>query len=280
MKYQFGEIGVNIEDTGERDSDYVVLLIHGFTGSSEDWNDVRNSMKGVRFLLLDLPGHGRSDSSPDLKYYTQENLVKLIEDIRNGLGLKRLIIIGYSMGGRLALSYAVEYPDNLQKLIIESGHAGLETEEERSERTNQDEKLADFIVQNEIDDFVDFWMSKDIFVTQSNLPESERVEIRNRKLLNSTRGLSNMLKGFSPGRMTPLWDKLRKVHCDTLLIAGELDVKYCEVGKKMQNKIINSRLEIVDGAGHNVHLEKRDRFIKLIDDFIKNDQENNELQLD
>ncbi|MHC1739309.1 MAG: 2-succinyl-6-hydroxy-2,4-cyclohexadiene-1-carboxylate synthase [Ignavibacteriaceae bacterium] len=280
MKYQFGETGVNLEDSGERDSDMVVLLIHGFTGSSEDWNEVRNSLKGVRFLLVDLPGHGRSDSPSDLKYYSQENLVKLIEEIRNELGIKKLIIIGYSMGGRLALSYAVKYPDNLRKLIIESGHAGLMTEEERSERTKQDVELAEFIDHNEIDDFVDFWMSKDIFQSQSNLPESDRVEIRNRKLQNNNMGLSNMLKGFGTGRMIPLWDKLKKIRFETLLIAGELDVKYCEVSKKIQNEITNSRLEIIEGAGHNVHLEKRDKFINLINDFIKNDQENNELQLD
>lgn len=269
MKYQFSEKGINVEDTGERDYDKNVLLIHGFTGSSEDWEDIRESIAGVRFISVDLPGHGRSDSPTDLRYYSQENLVKLIEDIRNRSGLEKIIIIGYSMGGRVALSYAVKYPDYLQKLIIESGHPGLMTEEERLERIKQDEKLAEFIEQNEIDDFVDFWMSKDIFESQSNLPESVRIEIRKRKLQNNTTGLSNMLKGFSTGKMKPVWEDLKKIKCETLLITGELDVKYCEVSKKIRTEIPNSRLEIVKGAGHNVHLEKRDEFIKLINGFIK-----------
>jgi len=273
MQYQFEGISINIEDAGKRESDIALLFIHGFTGSGEDWYNIKDSFPGMRLLLVDLPGHGMSDSTSDLKYYTQDNLVRMIEDIRENLELKKLILVGYSLGGRLALSYAAIFPENLYKLIVESGQPGLTSEDDRTGRVKEDEELADYIAKNEIDNFVDFWMSKDIFRSENNLLESERNEIRNRKLKNNNTGLSNMLRGFSLGRMRPLWGELGKIRCKTLLIAGELDKKYCELNKKVQSEIKNSRFEIVAEAGHNVHLEKREEFIRLINGFINDHEE-------
>ena len=76
---------------------------------------------------------------------------------------EKIILAGYSMGGRAALSFAVKHPEMLKGLILESASAGIKEKSLRSERVNSDEQLARYIEAHSLEEFVDFWMNIDLF---------------------------------------------------------------------------------------------------------------------
>jgi len=109
MIIQYDSIKLNVEHLSEFEpSKKTILFLHGFTGSSNDWNDIAVKIdKRFNKTALDLIGHGKSSSPVSVNYYTSESNVAQIEHVTNHLRLKEVILCGYSMGGRVALSYAI-----------------------------------------------------------------------------------------------------------------------------------------------------------------------------
>ena len=70
------------------------------------------------------------------------------------------------------------------------------------------------------------------------------------------------------GRQEPLWDRLPALHVPTLLLAGELDTKYCDIARRMAAALPAAQVTIVPGAGHAIHLEQPDAFQKIVLRFL------------
>ncbi len=247
-----------------------ILLLHGYTGSSNDWNFLIPSLKkNYNIITLDFIGHGKSDSPVNPDLYTIQSLVSHIDKLKDKLKLNRLILLGYSMGGRIALSYAAAFPDKVYSLIIESTTWGLKDESLRKRRITEDEKVAEFILTNDLEKFVDLWMNKDIFKSQKALPKTLLENIKKSKLQNDSNGLANSLRGSGTGKMPPLHNLIKNIRVPVLQITGQLDVKFTNINLEMKKIFPNPRHEIISGAGHNVHLEKPDKYINVINDFLK-----------
>jgi 2-succinyl-6-hydroxy-2,4-cyclohexadiene-1-carboxylate synthase len=160
-----------------------IILLHGFTGSLQDWYLFEKFFpKDFNLVGIDLIGHGKSDSPNGLNYYSTNSLIRQIKKVKVAITGKKVFLLGYSMGGRAALNYALSLPYDLQGLILESATAGIVIPTLKFERERTDKNLAEFILSNPIEKFVDDWMSKEIFKTQKNLSQSILNEIRNRKL--------------------------------------------------------------------------------------------------
>ena len=162
MKINSDYVKLNIEHFNsfnrERDT---VLLFHGFSGSLEDWLDISTSLDSrFNYTGVDLIGHGKSDSPTDAAKYYPDILVRYIDDILNCLSISKVILLGYSMGGRAALFYAVKQLGKIKGLILESTTAGIENEKDRNERIKSDEELAQYIEKHNIENFVELWMDK------------------------------------------------------------------------------------------------------------------------
>jgi len=271
MKIKFKDISINLENfentEGQND---IVLFIHGFTGSSKDWGEILPLIdSNYKTLAIDLIGHGKSDSPDDENYYTQDSLVEQIDFAIRQLNIKKIILAGYSMGGRVALSYAARYPEKVKGLILESASTGISSEEVRQQRIKYDLELAEFIKNNSFEKFVDHWMNIDLFKSQKSLPNETLKKVRDNKLSNNKAGISNSLKGFSTGKMQPLINSLKNINAKTILITGELDQKFTSINSEMVNHLPAAEHKIVENAGHNVHLEKRGEFILLVNNFLK-----------
>ncbi|HEX7072051.1 MAG TPA: alpha/beta fold hydrolase, partial [Rhodothermales bacterium] len=91
-----------------RHSDAVVLL-HGFLGSSSDWSDVVDRLgAGLSFITPDLPGHGNTRlPAPEP---TMRMVVEWLHGVVQSAGSDRVVLVGYSMGGRIAMHYALAHP--------------------------------------------------------------------------------------------------------------------------------------------------------------------------
>lgn len=245
-----------------------LLMLHGFTGSIENWAGIRRSL-AVPTVCLDLPGHGRTDAPPQPDDYamavTAERIILLLDQLE----LDRVDLLGYSMGGRLAFYLAVHHADRFRSLILESTSPGLETTPEREARRNSDAALAQRIEREGIEAFVDFWEAISLFESQRVLPPATRQQHRALRLRNSPLGLANSLRGMGTGSQPSLWGNLSDISLPILLIVGALDSKYVTINQRLAGLIPHARLEVIQEAGHTVHLEQPVAYARIITQFLE-----------
>lgn len=246
-----------------------ILFLHGFTGSASDWDEIFSLLpSNYKLIAIDLPGHGKSSSKSEIYFYQEDFLMKIIDKIYERANSQKIILCGYSMGGRCALTYAFKNQNKVEKIILESTTAGIENEKQRNERIIADNLLCKMINEKGVESFVEYWMNLDLFKSMKILPKEKYEKITINKLKNNPVGLINSLNGFGTGRMNSLWNLLHELKLETMLVCGELDKKFVEINKLMSDKISSSRIEIIKNAGHNTHLEKPKEFTELFINFI------------
>ncbi len=260
------DVHLNVEVSGGGPP---LVLLHGFTGSAANWQPHSAVFeKQFRIIAVDLLGHGGSDSPVDRARYRMERCVENLILVFDHLGLERVSLLGYSMGGRVALHVAAAHPERIRALALESASPGLADPAERAARMASDEALADFIEREGLEPFVDKWEQLPLFASQARLSEMMRAELREQRLHNKPHGLANSLRGLGTGAQSPLWDRLPELRMPTLLIAGELDPKFTTIARSMAGALPNARLALVPEAGHTVHLEQPEIFDRLVLEFM------------
>lgn len=273
MIINVGKLFLNVEYDGNLITNKKpIVFFHGFSGCSKDWYFV-NSKLPVEYtpVFIDLLGHGKSSSPASSQEYSEEKQVEQIKFIFEKLSLVKPILVGYSMGGRLAVSFAIKYPQKLEALILESTSFGLKTNDEKESRIKRDTELANRIIELPLEHFFDYWYSIPLFHSLNMLTHEKLLNLKKQRVRdNSKIGLKNSLLGFSTGKMNYHLDELIKKDIKTLLITGELDQKFSIINKDAHNKLRNSELNIVKKSGHIVHLEKTEEFLKLLNSFLLN----------
>lgn len=247
-----------------------LVLLHGFTGSSANWAEqsARLQVAGLRVLTPDLPGHGANlpVSSDDYTIEAAaEELAALIEQKTTG----PVHLLGYSMGGRLALYFALHYPEKVRSLLLESASPGLASPAERDARAASDDALADRIEREGIPAFVAYWESLPLWKSQGKLPAAVRLWLHEKRLQNAPHGLAESLRRMGTGVQPSLWGRLGELTMPVLLLAGEEDEKFVAIARQMAERIPHARLEIVPGAGHTVHLERSEFFCQEVIGFVR-----------
>ncbi len=234
-----------------------LLLLHGFTGRSDNWVELTALLGGdYRCISVDLIGHGETDAPNSPLRYAMPAAAADLVALLDHLGLARVHLYGYSMGGRLALYTALHYAQRFESLTLESASPGLRTEDERAARRAQDDFLAESIVRDGVGAFVDRWEALPLFASQANVDLHKRAMLRESRLGNRVQGLANSLRGMGTGVQPPLWDALHELGLPTRLIVGALDTKFTVINGAMQAVMPGSRLHIVRDAGHSVHFER------------------------
>jgi 2-succinyl-6-hydroxy-2,4-cyclohexadiene-1-carboxylate synthase len=245
-----------------------LVLLHGFMGSAVNWlPHIPIFEQHFRVITIDLPGHGKSDSPSDPQRYSMDNVAQDLITIFEQLPLPPVRLLGYSMGGRLALYLAAHHPSAIESLILESASPGLEPQNERAERQRSDEQLANRIEENGVPAFVAEWERLPLFATQDRLPAIILDQQRSHRLRNNPHGLANSLRGMGTGVQPSLWPRLSTISKPVLLIAGELDTKFVAIAHRMNHQIPASRLAIIPDAGHTTHLEQPDWFVSHVLEF-------------
>ncbi|KMJ57711.1 esterase [Bacillus sp. LL01] len=250
-----------------------VLMLHGFTGKGANFKDMLADFPHsdcYTFILIDQLGHGKSESPMQSKRYSMENTTADLKAILDHLGISRVSLYGYSMGGRLALSFATSHPSMVRKLVLESASPGLATKEERLKRKQADEKLADRIQNEGLEAFVEFWTNIPLFQSQKKLPESKQAEVHEQRMGNNVVGLANSLRGVGTGVQPSYWEHLRLIEFAVLIAAGEWDEKFVLIAQEMENRIEKSHFIKISEAGHAIHVEQPRKFGKIVSEFLSN----------
>jgi 2-succinyl-6-hydroxy-2,4-cyclohexadiene-1-carboxylate synthase len=246
-----------------------LIVLHGFTGSSETWADL-GSRIGARCMMIavDLPGHGMSTSPMGPERYDLNRLSDDLARVMDAIQIESATILGYSMGGRAALRMALNRPERVDALILESTSPGIEDDAEREARTRSDNELAEFIEREGVEAFVNRWETLSLWETQRSLSLEARAELRRQRLGGNQAGLAGSLRGAGAGAGESVAMRLKEIGAQSLLIAGELDSKYTVIMRAMHQAMSGSRIVIVKDAGHAVHLERPDEFASLVGDFV------------
>ena len=266
MQVKINNLDFQVEVCGEG---FPLLLLHGFTGDSSTWTPFCPIWgKHSRLIIPDIIGHGKTASPDEIKYYQMESVASDLIRLLDLLEIDQIDLLGYSMGGRLALTLAILYPERVRKLILESASPGLKTDEERMQRRMKDGELANFINEQGIKSFVDHWEAIPLFSTMSTLPSPVKKSIREQRLSNNTRGLANSLLGMGTGSQPSWWEKLFLLHCEVLLLTGDKDEKFCKIAEKMLQKMKKASWIVINQSGHAIHVEQKEKFGTIVSDFL------------
>lgn len=242
-----------------------VTLLHGFAGDHTTLDALAIALATDRRVLVpDLPGHSGTalcDASFPATATALVNTLRMLD-------VASTAVVGYSMGGRLALYLASEYPGLVGALVLESASAGLPTEAERAARRAHDEALALRLETEPLPAFVAWWEEQPLFASQASLPAVVRAAERARRLRAWPAGLAASLRGMGTGAQPWLGERLRTLGVPTLVVAGALDAKFGAIAGELAAAIPGAALRIVPDAGHAVHLERPGVFAAMVRDFL------------
>jgi 2-succinyl-6-hydroxy-2,4-cyclohexadiene-1-carboxylate synthase len=231
-----------------------LLLLHGFTGSVRTWDHVRPTLaEHARLVIVDLPGHGQSP-----EHATFDSCVDDLLAVLDKLQIERADVLGYSMGGRVALHVAMRAPDRVGTLLLESASPGIEDPLARAQRVQADEALATRIETLGVEAFVAEWESQPLLALSD--PDAA-AELHAQRLRNTPSGLANSLRGMGAGRQEPLWDRLPALGMPTRLLVGERDRRYVAIAERMHSLLPRAELTVCPRAGHTVHVDQPDAFV-------------------
>ncbi len=241
-----------------------ILLLHGFTGSAATWDALREVLdRRYTTIAVDLPGHGRSTAPADPARFALRGFADDLGRVLDEIGVERAGVVGYSMGGRAALQFALHHPSRVAALVLESATPGIETAAERAVRVDSDMALADMVERDGVPAFVQFWERLPIWSSQRALSAEVRATLHAQRLANHSVGLANSLRGAGAGALPPVWSQLKTIAAPTLLVAGALDAKFVAIAERMACEMPLAHSEIVRDAGHAVHLERPAEFAAI-----------------
>ena len=235
-----------------------LVFIHGFTQTRHTWQDVTEHLSSqFEVVLVDAPNHGDS-SDISLNLETGANAIVEVG--------QSATYVGYSMGARLCLTAALAHPQQVKRLVLISGTAGIEDKDERLARVVSDKELAMRIEQNGVTNFIDSWLALPIFSGLTTLNNQREI-----RLCNTATALASSLRLCGAGKQQPTWSRLKDLTMPVLIVAGENDKKFVELALRLTTAIgDNAKLQIIENSGHTPHLEQPQRFLDVVNEFLAN----------
>lgn len=299
-----------------------LVMLHGFSQSALTWDEVAAFLVEAHprcaIWAPEFVGHGGSDVPHDPAPYAFDELVEALafaidevvlgrvgepgigvgtDSSRTGehsgmgnggqmdhrVGSDRIALIGYSMGGRVALAYAHARPERLHSLVLESAGLGPSDEDARREAADRNAVLALRLRTSTLDDFMDFWETRPVFASQFGLPAVKRELLREARMANDSEALALTFEGSGVHTMPDLSrvpGDLATRGVPVLYLAGELDPKYAALARLLPETTAGARggegagyrmrpvVRVVLGVGHDVHFEDPVSFVREVEALI------------
>ncbi len=244
------------------------VLLHGFSGSPESFHELKRSL--VRELgpewatTVEAPaliGHGIevSTSTAEFEAEVQRLLASLPNRINDGRNDNdRFHLVGYSLGGRLALGMALAAPRRFHSLTLIGAHPGLDSNAARAERHQSDEAWAKLLETQGIVPFVDAWQTQAHFQTQREVNPEALAEQRRTRLRHDPLALAAAMRQLSLSRMPNYAEHLGELRLPVHWITGEHDLKFTSIAQSILKTLPHAQHHTAPAVGHNVVLEAPD----------------------
>ena len=233
-----------------------VVLVHGFLGGPEDFDPLRSCLPGREIHAVDLLRFRGRDVAA---------LAAELGTLAREVGARA--IVGYSLGGRIAMALAATAGESGATCIAVSAHPGLEDPAERKRRAADDDRLAELLRGDGLGPFVERWYDQPLFATLREHPDFLR--IRDRRRRGDPVAWAELLAGCSPGRTAPAWPALPGLGGRLVAIAGDLDAKYRQVALEIGRRAPNARIHLIPGVGHALHLERPEALAAVLEPILR-----------
>ena len=269
VRVRAGGVELAVSERGP-ESGVPVLVLHGFTGSAQAMDPLTERLAArmaARIICPDLVGHGSSEVPDDVDLYRLEAMAGQVAAIADALGYDTFHLVGYSMGGRVALTLGCTEPHRLRSLCLIGATAGIADPEQRRSRARADAARARRITAD-FGAFVDEWMADPLFAGQEALGGTHLRVARAQRLASNPAGLARSLLAAGTGTMAPLYERLRACEVPTLALAGAQDTKFCSIAEQLVAALPAGSVVRIDRAGHAAHLERPDVTAAEIAGFI------------
>lgn len=247
-----------------------VVVLHGFTGSAQAMALLTERLAArlaARIICPDLVGHGRSEVPDDLDLYRVESMAGQVAGLADALDCETFHLVGYSMGGRVALTLGCTASPRLRSLTLIGASAGIAEPEQRRRRVQSDAARAERIL-TDFEAFVDEWMTDPLFAGQAALGQAHLRAARDQRLASNPQGLARSLLAGGTGAMEPLHERLAGCDTPTLLVVGAHDSKFRAMAEQLTAALPRAAPALIDGAGHAAHVEQPDATAAAIAEFI------------
>lgn len=240
-----------------------VVFLHGLLGSQQDWQAVLDRLQNfpkIRPLTIDLPLHGKSEHIACHGFTHARELIH--QTILQYIGNQPFYLVGYSLGGRLALDYALNANNpHLKHTILEGANIGLATDTERQARWQNDHQWAERFRHEPIVKVLNDWYQQAVF---ANLDQNKRFNLIKKRQKNNGIAIATMLEVTSLAKQPYFLPSLSKSNLNITFLIGEHDPKFRKIVSKNR---LNYR--IIPCAGHNTHLEAPQFFTDYLIELIK-----------
>lgn len=235
-----------------------LVFVHGFSGSGEEWRLVGEQLAPFPCLYLDLPGHGGS-SAVAATSFTQVDAALSRSLI--SYNILNYWLVGYSLGGRVAMHFACQRPPGLQGLVVEGGHPGLTDDQARQARWQSDTRWAQRFRSQPLLEVFNDWYQQPVFASLS--PARRRALARARSR-NDGQALAAMLEATSLAIQPDLRGTLRELAAPFHYLSGEYDRKFRALAAET-----SAVPHLIVGAGHNAHREQPDAVARCLAQILR-----------
>ena len=275
ITFELGEVHYTVYRFNEGATQTAPLIyLHGFGGTGALFDSFASRFQRTVYAI-DLLGHGSSSSPLNPERYALDKQLHDLGSIITALSHEAhsAHLLGYSMGGRLAMRLALQYPALFQSLTIESSSPGILSEEDREDRRKRDARLAESLL-SDMGSFFAAWNRLPLFASPTDAPAALRRRFEQAQLHNNPSGLANSLIGFGAGTLPPIHEELKDLRMPFTIITGSLDKAYTDMWHTLIGQLPAARSVIIDGAGHRVHLDRPDAYIQHIQHFLHQTENN------
>ena len=262
-----------------------IVLLHGFMQTGATWESIAPRLAVDHCLYaIDLVGHGQTTIPADPQAYSipaqSDAIAAFIQNVVmpegaaavEGRTPSKPHVLGYSMGGRIALDVALRHGNLLNSLILESAGIGPADESERADYAKRAEDWAWRLREESIEDFVDYWEELPLFATQQRLGDDVKAAVRAERLANDTEAMALTVENAGQQTM-PLADEtmnaLGLCWTPVFYIAGTRDEKYLELAERFVKEGMDAKPVM---GGHNLHLEVPGMFVDALGPHFRNNE--------
>ena len=254
-------LNYKIENEGQ-----TIVLIHGLSDNLEYWQPLTNRLKKkYRILRYDLRGHGKSESGNEkisMDTYT-EDLLKLLDKLK----IKKANLIGFSLGGAIALDFTTRHPERVSSLVLMSSF--YKSDEYLTKIFTSLKKA----LKKGFPEFFDSILPMILCPETITEYEEELKMIKNSK--EKTANTTAYIQAIDACINYNIEDKIENINVPTLILAGKYDeITLQSTQKALHNQIKNSKIVILDNVKHNLLVgENIDQISNIIENFIQIDIE-------
>lgn len=235
-----------------------LVFLHGFSGDCREWQRVGEGLSDYPRLYLDLSGHG---GSRNLGVTGFDEMSRLLTRTLLSYNILKFWLIGYSLGGRIAMFHACQQPEGLLGVVVEGGHPGLQDDEARNARLASDRRWARRFRTEPLSKVFADWYQQPVFASLTDAQREALITLRSQ---NNGATLAMMLEATSLAVQPDFRAALSARDFSFDYLYGERDEKFAALAAEM-----NAVRHAIPNAGHNAHRENPDAVIASLAQILR-----------